>query len=371
MAETMSGQERTEAATPRRREKEREEGRIARSQELPGAVALLGGIVGLAFAGGSALASHAAASLREAMHWLTVGTLTEEGASALLRLTVQSSLGAIVPFAVAVAGPVLLVNAIQARGVISLTPITPKLSHIDPLKGLKRLLSLEAVVTLVKAIVKLALIGAFAYVALAGAWSEILSLTGSAPPALLAVTRSVALRLGIFTGLAFLAVAAADYGFQLFQHERRMKMTRQEVVQEHKETEGDPLVKSRIRSVAQALARRRMLQQVATADVVVTNPTHIAIALRYDPLSTPAPIVLAMGERKLAERIKAIARKSGVPTVENKPLARALLATGVVGKAIPPALYAAVAEVLAFVYRRRGVMPQAPAGVRARGGVAR
>jgi flagellar biosynthetic protein FlhB len=131
-------------------------------------------------------------------------------------------------------------------------------------------------------------------------------------------------------------------------------MTKQEVIQEHRESEGDPAVKGRIRQLQRSMMRKRMLSRVATADVVVTNPTHIAVALKYDPLVAPAPIVLAMGERLLAQRIKDIAHQAGVPVIENKPLARALLAGAKVGSPVPPALYVAVAEVIAFVFGQRG-----------------
>src|SRR5690606_9934096 len=139
--------------------------------------------------------------------------------------------------------------------------------------------------------------------------------------------------------------------------QQQMMMTRQEVVQEHRESEGDPLLKSRMRSLAQALTRRRMLQRVREADVVIVNPTHVAVAIKYDVAEASAPIVLAMGQRKLAERIRALAAESRIPVVRNVPVARALLASATVGRPIPPALYAAVAEILAFVYRQRGRLP--------------
>jgi flagellar biosynthetic protein FlhB len=160
-------------------------------------------------------------------------------------------------------------------------------------------------------------------------------------------------KLLLTAGGTYLLLAAADYAFQLWQHERGLRMTREEVRQEHKETEGDPQVKSRLRTLGRALIRRQMFKDVPRADVVVTNPTHIAVALKYDPLVSLAPIVLAMGQRKIAERIKRMAQESGVPVIEDKPLARALFAAGKVGQAIPAELYVAVAEVLAFVYRRR------------------
>jgi flagellar biosynthetic protein FlhB len=171
--------------------------------------------------------------------------------------------------------------------------------------------------------------------------------------ALLLVIRAYAVRILASAGLALLFLALADYGFQVWQHEKQLRMSRQELKQEHKETEGDPNVKARRRSLARSLARRRMLLAVSQADVVVTNPTHVAVALKYDPTIADAPVVLAMGERKVAEQIKRLAAEAGVPTVENRPLARALLASARVGFPIPLELYVAVAEILAFVIRQR------------------
>jgi flagellar biosynthetic protein FlhB len=170
-------------------------------------------------------------------------------------------------------------------------------------------------------------------------------------------------RLTLWVGLSFLALAALDYWFQWNQVEKNLRMTRQEVIYEQRESEGDPTVKGRIKAVARALARQRMLQKVPTADVVVVNPTMIAVALKYDTSIAPAPIVLAMGQRKLAQRIRDLATKANVPIVENRPVARALLATSKVGRPIPPALYAAVAEILAFLYRRRAAISRMREGL--------
>jgi flagellar biosynthetic protein FlhB len=167
--------------------------------------------------------------------------------------------------------------------------------------------------------------------------------------------RASVVRLLLTTGGAYLLLGAADYGFQYWTHMRNMRMTKDEVRQETKQQEGDQMVKSRIRAVARARLRRQMFSDVPKADVVIVNPTHRAVALRYDPLTAPAPVVIAMGERRIAERIKQIAREHGVPMIENRPLARALIATARVGTVIPAELYAAVAEVLAFVYRQRAM----------------
>ena len=348
-----SEQERTESATPKRREEARNEGRVPRSQELSGAVLLLAGASALAYAAGSGMGQQSRALLAADLHWLSAESMTPSGAEALLRLAAQHLLAALLPFALTVMGFSLLVGVVQGRGIITLKPLEPKLSHLNPLNGIGRLLSVQTPFNLVKSVAKFAVLGTVAWLALRQAWPEVISLPGTSPDQVIIVFRHLAFRLALSVGLAFLVLALADYAFEVYRHEKSLKMTRQDVIREHKESEGDPLVKSRIRSLQRASIRKRMLRDVAKADVVITNPTHIAVALKYDLEKAAAPLVLAMGERKLAERIKALAAASGVPMVENRPLAHALLATAKVGKQIPATLYAAVAEVLAYVYRRR------------------
>jgi flagellar biosynthetic protein FlhB len=348
------GQERTEDATPKRREEALKEGRVPRSQELSSATVLIAGTATLAIAGGTTLASHAIATLHAGAGWLTAVPMTANGAVTILQQVGQGTIMALAPFFGAVVAITLLVNAIQARGVVSTESLSPKLSHIDPIAGMGRLFSVTALFNVLKALLKLAVIGFIAWGVLHRAWGEILSTSGAPVPQVLGVTRELAIRMAMFVGLVFLAIAAMDYGFQVWQFEKSLRMTKQEVMQEHRESEGDPQVKGRIRQLQKAMARKRMLTNVATADVVVTNPTRIAVALKYDPLVSPAPVVLAMGERLLAKRIREIAKRAGVPIIENKPLARALFATAKVGTPIPPALYVAVAEVIAFVFKRKG-----------------
>lgn len=348
------GQERTEAATQKRRDEARKEGRIPRSAELSSATLLLAGTGVLAMVGGAALATQSIQMLVYGATQLTARPATSNEMIALVHNLGRSALMALLPFLIGVGGITLLVNAIQARGVISVEPVMPKLSHIDPISGLKRLVSVEAVFSVIKALVKLIIIGFVAWVVFRRAWPQILLTSGAEVPQIMGVTRTLGLRLALFVGLAFLVVAAIDYGFQVWQYEKSLKMTKQEVVQEHRESEGDPAVKGRIRQLQRQMARKRMMSKVATADVVVTNPTHIAVALKYDPLVSPAPIVVAMGERLIAQKIKELAYQAGVPVIENKPLARALLAGAKVGGPVPPALYVAVAEVIAFVFGRKG-----------------
>lgn len=351
MAE-QSDLEKSEEPTPKRREEALREGRIPRSQELNTAVLLLGSAVVLNTVGASlaaTLASGMSAGLASAgTHALDAG-----GAVALVRETGWRTLAALSAFLLAMAGIALATSAAQARGVVTAKPLVPKWERIDPMTHVRRLLGVQPWVELGKSLAKLAIVAVAVRGSLGDAWPEILSLTQQSPVGLLEVVRRHALDLLRTAGFAYLAFAGADYYFQLRQHQGQLRMSRDEVKREMKESDGDPMLRARMRSVARQLARGQMMKDVPRADVVITNPTHIAVAIRYDPETAPAPVILALGQRKVAERIKALARESGVPTVENRPLARALLASARVGQVIPAELYVAVAEVLAFVIRQR------------------
>ncbi len=358
MAENESGQERTEKPTGRKRGQAHEDGRVPRSQELTSATILLAGAAALSMIGGSSLGSHALRVMRGGTSWLSQDPMTVTTASSMVSTVASTTLMALMPFLLIVAAAALGINLVQARGVISTQPISPDFSRVNPLSGFSRIFGLDAVANLVKSLLKLTVLGFVTWRVLRGAWPQVLDLlAGGSTIDVLKVTVSLALKVAFVSGFAFFVLALADYAYQVWQFEKSLMMTRQEVIQEHKEQEGNPLVKGRIRSLQKQQARKRMLTKVGTADVVVVNPVHIAVALKYDPEVSAAPIVVALGERKLAERIKQIATAAGVPILENIPLARALKATAKVGQSIPPALYVAVAEVIAFVYRQRGHSP--------------
>ncbi|HTR97197.1 MAG TPA: flagellar biosynthesis protein FlhB [Candidatus Acidoferrales bacterium] len=365
MSENENGQERSESATAKRRQDARDKGQIARSVELSASAVLLGGAATIFSVGGRSLAAFANRVLQESAASLSSGAMTPVGATNALRTVALGLVAALGPFFAGVAGVTIAVNLFQSRAAMSFSPLQPNFSRLSPVAGFKRLLGLDSVVNLLKSLLKLAALGTVTWLVLRRSWPELVSLADTGPAAVLAVMRTLGFRLVFLTGLAFLIVAIADYAWQVVRHEKNLRMSKQEVILEHKEAEGDPRVKGRIRQIQRQRVRQRMLQAVPRADVVVTNPTHVAVALVYDPDTSQAPLVVAMGERKLAERIKQIAREAGVPLVENKPIARALLATCAIGKPIPPALYAAVAEILAFVYRLRNPRYRGDAGARA------
>ncbi len=359
MAADETPETKTEEPTPRRRQQARDEGRIARSPELVAAALLVTGTLLLSSIGGRTIGRHAIGLFRSGPGWLLESDPTVAGVVTLMRAVVGRTALALAPLLVGLAVVALAVGLVQSRGSASWKPLRPDLNRISPLAGLRRMLGAEAALNLVKASFKLTVLTLVTYLALRRAMPMFATLADSGPSRVIEIMESSIVRIGLSVGLAFLVLGAADYGVQFLRLEKTLKMSRHEVLQEHREQEGDPHIKARIRQIARQRARQRMLSHVAKADVVVTNPTHIAVALRYDAASGGAPVVVAMGERKLAERIKAIAKQAGIPLVENKPLARALLATCTVGAAIPPALYVAVAEILAYVYRRRGKMPAA------------
>ena len=230
MAEQASSQERTEQPTPRRLQKALDEGQVARSQELSGAVVLLGGALMLGFSGSDLLARKMMELMWIDASWLVADPLDVMTAAAMLRLVAQQVLPALVPFALAVTLVALLVNGVQARGVLSLKPVTPKADRVSPLAGLKRLFSMQAPFTLLKSILKLTFLSIITYLTIRSSWQEITSLSGLGAGAVLLVTKRLAFKVAFVTGLSFVVIAVLDYMFQLYQHARQLRMTKQEIV---------------------------------------------------------------------------------------------------------------------------------------------
>jgi flagellar biosynthesis protein FlhB len=345
-------QERTEEATPRRREEARNDGQIPRSQELTMAMVLLGSALLINMAG-PMLAGRLLSVFGFGLASLASTPLDANGSIAMLRAFGWRTLGTVAIWACSLAGIALFIAGVQGRGVFSTKPLEPKLDRLNPGTNAKRIGGLQSWAELVKSLFKLLIVTVAVRGAITAAWPDTMALSLQGPASFLHVVRQYSVRLLMTAGLCYLGLALFDYLYQVWQHERQMRMSREEIKQEMRQSEGDPHIKQRMRAMGRAFARRQMFRDVPKADVVITNPTHYAVALRYDPLVAPAPIVLAMGQRKVAERIKQIARESGVPMIENKPIARALVAKARVGSMIPSELYLAVAEILAFVIRRR------------------
>lgn len=233
-------------------------------------------------------------------------------------------------------------------------PLEPELDRINPLNGFQRIFSLSSLLEGLKSVIKLSAVVGVTFMMLKSELLGSSSMSGMESGAFMAYMGSTAFRLvgGVCVGL--FVVAALDFAHQKYRYRQSLMMSKQEVKQEQKQREGDPLLKARIRSLQREMARKRMMQDVPKADVIVTNPTHIAVALKYDAEKMAAPKVVAKGADLVAQRIKEVARKNGIPLVENVPLARALHKSVKVGGTVPRSLYQAVAEVLAYVYRLKG-----------------
>ncbi len=352
MAES-NDQEKTERATPKKREEARRKGQVAQSREIPSVAVLLGAFSFFYFGGGwmfNELLELTATILRQT---------GEPGASAasiqhyfwglFLRIVII-----LAPLVLIILAAGILANVIQFGFMLTGEPLVPKLSKLNPLSGLKRLFSVRALAELIKALIKVLIVGGTAYIMLKGKMDEIPAMVALPPAEILAFIGQVSLRLGFYTCMVLVVLAGLDYVFQLWRHEKDLRMTKQEVKDEYKQREGDPVVRSRIRAAQREMALRRMMQAVPKATVVITNPTHLAIALRFER-SMPAPRIVAKGAGKVAERIKAIAEAHGIPIVEQKPLARTLFRNVEIDQYIPADLYHAVAEILAYVYRLKGM----------------
>lgn len=347
MAEEGSeAEDRTEAATPRRLEKAREEGQVALSREVVGFGALAGGVLGLMI-GLPPMGIEMMRGLRavlERSHEIAPATAAME----LGRL----GLLAVLPAAgLAVAGAIAATFG-QTRGLVSAKGLAPQLSRINPMAALKRIFGPEGAIEFLRTLLKLGLVGAALWAVL-GDLSQLQALLHQPAGMLLARGGRTALDLAFAALVAFAAIATLDWLWVRWRHLNRLRMSRQDLKEEMRESDGDPQVKGRLRQLRQQRARRRMMAAVPKAAVIITNPTHFAVALAYDQGAGAAPRVVAKGADAMAARIRAAAQDAGVPLVSNPPLARALYRLDL-DTEIPPEHYQAVAEIIAYVWRLGG-----------------
>jgi len=352
MSET-SYEERTEQATPRRREEAREKGQVAKSTDLCAALTLLGSLVILQVAGSGML---------EALTLLTRSSLDSLSDGGVTADSVRSYYGYCAYFLFAASAPLLLgtlavgigANLLQSGFIWSAEPLTPDLGRLDPFKGMGRLVSRRGAVRLLISLFKVVVIGTVAWVTIKNDLSATASVIGLGPFSIVLFSAGLVLKLGYRVVAALIILALADYAFVRFQYERELMMTKQEIKEEMKRMDGDPLTRDRRRRMQRQIIMQRMMHKVPQADVVITNPTELAIAIQYDPDEMSAPVCVAKGAGFIAARIREIAAAARVPIVENKPVARLLYKRVEVGSEIPVELYQAVAEILAYVYRIKG-----------------
>jgi len=342
--------EKTEKATPRRRQEARKKGQVLRSIEINSALILL-----VAFTAIYALGPYIYRELSQFMQWMFGNAFTLEFSVAGIR---NFFINALIVF-LKVTLPIMLLimvigvlaNVVQVGFMFTGEPLKIKLERLNPVAGLKRIFSKRSLVELFKSLVK---VGAAGYIAFDVIRDEFMRLPALQDMDVMAIgifIGSLTYRIGWRVGLVLLILAIFDYAYQWWEYEKNLRMSKQEIKDEYKQTEGDPLIRSKIKERQRQMAMRRMMQDIPQADVVITNPTHFAVAIKYDGKTMQAPVVVAKGQDFVAARIKEIAKEHRIAIVENKPLAQALFKSVEIGAEVPPELYKAVAEVLAFVYQ--------------------
>ena len=342
--------ERTEPASGRKIQKAREEGNVPQSRELSTFAILMISGAALTFMG-SFLIEAMRGMMRKTLEFNRADVENPAMMSNSLYEAAVDALLTTLPFVVVILITAIVANVVVSGWNFSLKPLQADFTKLNPLSGLARMFSWKALVELFKATLKGGLIAGASVWMIWLQWEEILSLSSEPMSSAIPHFGWITLYTFLAAAAAFALIAAFDVPYQLWAYARQLRMTKEEVRQEHKETEGDPQIKARIRALQREQARRRMMQAVPKADVVVTNPLHFAVALEYDEKTMAAPRVIAKGSQLVAERIKEIAREHRVPVVEAPPLARALHRHVEVGDTIPGTLFTAVAQVLAYVYQ--------------------
>jgi len=345
--------EKTEAPTAKRRQEAREKGQVGKSADLSAAVGLMAGLTLLDIYGRSFLDKFMDI-MRRSFALDQVALAESSILDEAWRLGLHHCWAMLAPFFIVLLVVAIVINLLQVGFVLSAGPITPSLEKISPLSGFKRLFSSRTAVRLIMSLAKVGIIATIAYYTIKSYLPGLLGLSGLTFSEVVGRGASLVFSLGMRMASVLLLLALLDLAYQKWQTWKDQKMTKQELREELKRMEGDPIMRQRRRAVARQLAAQRMSQAVPQADVVITNPTHLAIALKYDHASMPAPKVVARGAGYIAQRIRTLAIEHGVPVVERKPLAQAVYKACEVGDYVPPALYQAVAEVLAYVFELAG-----------------
>jgi flagellar biosynthetic protein FlhB len=353
--------EKTEEPTPRRREEARKQGQFAKSRNLIPAASLVAIVIALRL-GGVELMNRLGQCI--VGFFSAAGSMKQLTSEDLFDLSLQASLvlaPVLLPFFCAVVVAGLASGFLQSGFVLASEPLQFDFARVSPISGFRRLFSMDAAAELIKALLFIVVLGCLGAGYIYGDISALISLMDMRVEDIVAYASRDGAVFSAWIVAAMGALAGLDYLFQRWRTDKQLRMSRQEIKQEMREQEGDPLLKAQLKSMRQKLARRRMMTDVAKADVVITNPTELAVALRYRAGEMSAPRLLGKGAGYIAQKIREVARENGISIVENKPLARLLYGQVDVGREIPEALYRAVAELLAYVYRlRRGAMTSNP-----------
>ena len=353
------GGEKTEEATAKKLDDARKEGQVSKSKEVTNAVTLIGLFLTLKFA--LSFVGESMVSMFSGFYnripdaqGLVAGQIKMRTMISILRLMTVRVTILVLPFLLT--GMILsfVSDMVQIPWKVTTKPLQPKFSKMNPLNGFKRIFSMQSVIELLKSLLKIGLILYVAYLTLRDQANLIYLLFNMPLWDGIAAAGNIAINLGLRISVVYILIAVIDFAYQKHKFREDMKMTKQEVKDEYKDSEGDPQIKGQQRQRMREASRRRMMQDIPKADVVITNPTHFAVAIQYDTDVAPSPLVVAKGQDYLAARIKEVAKENRVEVVENKPLARMLYHNVEVGEQIPPELYEAVAQVLAYVYHVQG-----------------
>lgn len=342
--------DKTEAPTEKRRTETRDKGNVAKSTEINSVLVLIAGMLLLKLFG-PWMIKEMSWHMYDLFQSIATITMDQQRVVEITLKAIYTTFWVLTPVCCGILFVGVLANVLQVGFLFAMEPITPNLNKIDPIAGFKRLFSMRSVVETVKNMIKLAIIGGVAYATLIAEFPKMMMLADASIGVILAFIGKTSYDIVMRVALVLAILAILDYLYNRYEHEKKLKMTKQEVKDEHKQMEGDPKVKARIKSMQREIARRRMMQEVPKATVVVTNPTYIAIALRYEPAENDSPVVVAKGKRLIAAKIRQVAVENGIPIVEDKPLARGMYDKVVVGFPVPAEFFTAVAEIMAYVYR--------------------
>ncbi len=344
--------EKTEKATPRRREEARKKGQVSRSQDLNGAVILIAGMA-VVFVTAPYMMEQIESFTRLYFLERTLETFDD----AFVMSVVVESCFLMAKVCLPVMGAcfiaALAVSLMQVGFVVSPEALAPDLNRMNPIEGFKNKFSLRAVMELLKSLAKIGITGYIVYTVLKDKFYVLPRFMDMSINAILPTLGDIVLEMAIKVGIVFLIIGIIDFIYQTYEHEKSLKMSKYDIKQEYKQIEGDPQIKSKQRQKQREISMKRMMTEVPKADVVITNPTHYAVALKYEAEKMEAPVMIAKGQDYLALKIREVAEEHKITIVENPPLARMLYASAEIGQAIPEDLYQAVAEVLAFVYKQQ------------------
>jgi len=349
----LFSQEKTEEATPKKKQESREKGQVAKSMELPAAFILFFTFLFFILFGGF---------MKDRFMSLISGIFENNLLMDLTEGNVRPFFTNLIFQAAIILAPIMLMavvigivgNIMQFGFLFTTEPLKMKLSNLSPLKGFKRIFSMRSLVECLKSIFKILIIGLVVYSTIWGQIDEIVKLGRVPLTEVFSVVADITLSLGLKIGGLLIVIAFIDFMYQKYEYNKNLRMSKQDIKDEFKKSEGDPLIKGKIKEKQRRMAMMRMMQDIPKADVIITNPTHYAVALKYDDKQMEAPTVIAKGTDFVALKIREKAKEHGITVMENRPLARALYAQVDIGKSIPADLFQAVAEVLAFVYKTKG-----------------